>query len=619
MMSETVTLILALPLFGAAINMLAGWKMHRRMVEAAGCVSVAGSAYFAVRAFYAMDAAETVRLFDWITVPGFSAPAEFRLDALSATMAVMVTCVSTLIHVYSVGYMKDDEGYARYFALLNLFVFSMLVLVLAANLPLMYLGWEGVGLCSYALIGFWYKDTKNADAGRKAFVVTRVGDVAFGVALIWLYYFARTTDIYGINFAAVDMPAWMATTVGLLLLFGAAGKSAQLPLTVWLPDAMAGPTPVSALIHAATMVTAGVYLLIRMFPVINMSETAMSVIAAVGALTAFYAATAALFQRDIKKVLAYSTISQIGYMFMGVGAGAVTGALFHLLSHAFFKALLFMAAGCIIHAMHEEQDMTKMGGLMYRMPLVFWSFLAGALGLCAAPGASGFFSKDEIMSAVFSHHTGLYYALWGLGELTALVTTVYIFRAVYLVFLGTAKTEPKPVSGFMKWTLVPLAFLSLVGGIINAPKSWGGSEALSALMELQGLAGPGQETAWPLMAVAALVPLAGFIGAYYFYIANAPLRESLYARYSELAGFVQTGWGLDGLYHRVFVAPYGKAAEFLWKRVDMGVVDLAMDSSGMAFAKIGGLLRLGVTGRASDYISAVAAGAALLVAYFAFR
>jgi NADH-quinone oxidoreductase subunit L len=530
----------------------------------------------------------------------------------------MVTGVSSLIHVYSVGYMKGEEGYARYFMLLNLFVFSMLMLVMAANLPLMYLGWEGVGFCSYALIGFWYKDPANATAGRKAFIVTRIGDVSFGVALIWLFYFAGGTSIAEINSQAVStMPEATATAIGLLLLFGAAGKSAQLPLTVWLPDAMAGPTPVSALIHAATMVTAGVYLLMRLFPVIHVSSTAMAVIAATGALTAFYAATAALAQRDIKKVLAYSTISQIGYMVMGVGAGALAGSLFHLFVHAFFKAGLFMAAGCVIVALHEEHDIFKMGGLMGRMPAVFWSFLACALALSAAPGTGGFFSKDEILAATFNQGSAFYVALWALGEVTAFITAFYIFRVVCLVFLGEAKSEPRAITPVMTLTLIPLAVLALLGGLINLPSTWGGGERLFILLESHGLSGSAAVShSWALQIISAAVSVFGVALSYYMYAVNPVLRGRLAVRFSFVTDFLYAAWYLDRFYYRLLVAPYGRAAEFLWRKVDEGSIDRAMDGTGSAVARAGSLLRASVTGRASTYILATVAGAALILVYF---
>lgn len=622
MLYKSVEYIVLLPLIGAALNGVLGWKLPRRAVEAIACVSVGGSAIFACRALFLMHGPITFGYFGWLSFSWFSAPFELRLDALSAAMALMVAGVSFLIHLYSVGYMRGEEGYARYFALLNLFVFSMLLLVMAANLPLMFLGWEGVGFCSYALIGFWYKDPDNATAGRKAFIVTRVGDVAFGVAVIWLFYFAGTTDIASTNAtAAASMPISTATAIGLLLLFGASGKSAQLPLTVWLPDAMAGPTPVSALIHAATMVTAGVYLLMRLFPVISISEPVMAATAALGAVTAFYAATAALAQTDIKKVLAYSTISQIGYMVLGVGVGTVTGALFHLFVHAFFKALLFMAAGCVIQALHEEHDIFKMGGLASRMPAVFWCTLAGALALGAAPGTGGFFSKDEILSAAFSHGSAFYISLWAVGEVTALITTLYIFRVLYLAFFGEAKQEPRAIPRVMVYVLVPLAALSLFGGLINLPAALGGSERLAGLLGSQGLsngprpAGP----QWLLQGVTAAVFAAGVSLAYFLYALKSRLRVRLVARYAWLVSFLYNAWYLDRLYYKAFVRPYQRAAAYLWNKVDEGVIDDSLDSAGLSVTSAGNWLRASVTGRASTYIISVVIGAAAILIYFAWE
>ena len=349
------------------------------MVEIVACGVVWGAFVSALLAFLDFRSPVKVELLSWLAAFDLKAPVSLYLDSLSLVMVLMITFVCGLIHVYSVAYMAEDEGYVRFFSLLNLFVFAMLMLVLAENLPLLYLGWEGVGFCSYALIGFWYREEKNATAGRKAFIVTRVGDTAFGIAIVWMFQLFTTLSITEINRMAFLMPAGVITGIGLLLLIGAMGKSAQMPLMVWLPDAMAGPTPVSALIHAATMVTAGVYLLARMFPLIGASSMVTAAIAVTGGVTAFYAATCALAQRDLKRVLAYSTISQIGYMMLGVGAGAITAATFHLLVHAFFKALLFLGAGCIIAAMHHEQDIFRMGGLRKRH----------AAHLLALPGRGG--------------------------------------------------------------------------------------------------------------------------------------------------------------------------------------------------------------------------------------
>ena len=610
--------MLALPLIGGIINAVLGWKLPRRLSESIACASIFLSFVFSILAFRVSPEAD-VFLYNWLSFSWFSAPFALRLDALSLVMSVMVTGVSFLIHLYSVWYMRDDPSYARYFSLLNLFVFSMLLLVTASNLPLMFVGWEGVGFCSYALIGFWYEDPANADAGRKAFIVTRLGDVAFGVALVWLFYFAGSTEITAINeLAAASMPARTAFIISILLLIGAAGKSAQLPLTVWLPDAMAGPTPVSALIHAATMVTAGAYLLMRMFPIIRLSEPAMMVIAGLGAVTAFYAATAALYQRDIKRVLAYSTISQIGYMVVAVGAGSLSASLFHLVVHAFFKSLLFMAAGCVIQAMHEEHDIFKMGGLARKMPLVFVCFLAGALALAAAPGTGGFFSKDAILTAAFMRGGWFYYSVYALLELTALLTVLYIFRVVFVVFAGPEKKAPARIPWAMPVILAPLAILSVVGGVLDMPAFLGGSERLTSLLRAQGLAGEAAAKApgLSLQVITALVFAAGLAAAYYFYVARPEKREAMATSHARLIDFMGKAWRLDELYYRIFVRPYRKMADILWVQVDEASIDASLEKTGEGFAALGTWLRGGVTGKAAAYISSVAAGAAIILIYF---
>jgi NADH-quinone oxidoreductase subunit L len=610
--------MLLLPLVGGVINAVLGWKLPRRLSESIACASIGASFVFSILAFRASPQAD-VFIYNWLSFSWFSAPFALRLDALSLVMSVMVTGVSFLIHLYSVWYMRDDPAYGRYFSLLNLFVFSMLLLVTASNLPLMFVGWEGVGFCSYALIGFWYKDPANADAGRKAFIVTRLGDVAFGVALVWLFYFAGSTDITAINeLAAASMPANTAFIISILLLAGAAGKSAQLPLTVWLPDAMAGPTPVSALIHAATMVTAGAYLLMRMFPVISLSGQAMMVIAGLGAVTAFYAATAALYQRDIKRVLAYSTISQIGYMVVAVGAGSISASLFHLIVHAFFKSLLFMGAGCIIQAMHEEHDIFKMGGLARKMPLTFACFLAGSLALAAAPGTGGFFSKDAILTAAFMRGGWFYFSIYVLAELTALLTVLYIFRVVFVVFTGPEKKAPIKIPWAMPVILVPLAVLSIVGGALDMPALFGGSGRLSNLLRAQGLAGNAAAPApgFSLQVIAALVFAAGLAAAYYFYVARPEKREAMAAAHARFIDFMAKAWRLDDLYYAIFVRPYRNMADILWVQIDEASIDASLEKTGEGFAALGTWLRGGVTGKAAAYISSVAVGAAVILVYF---
>ncbi|GAM11668.1 NADH-quinone oxidoreductase subunit L [Geobacter sp. OR-1] len=400
-MHSYLELIILLPLAGALLNTLLGGKIPRRVAEIIACSAVWGSFCATIALFFAYREPLSIEIATWLTDFEFKAPVSVYLDPLALSLCLMITFVCGLIHIYSVGYMAEDPGYVRFFALLNLFVASMLLLVLAGNLPLLYLGWEGVGLCSYALIGFWYREEQNATAGRKAFIVTRIGDTALLIGLFWLFELCGTESIPELNRMGPSLANGTVTTIGFLMLMGAAGKSAQLPLSVWLPDAMAGPTPVSALIHAATMVTAGVYLLMRMFPLLSGSEELLAAIAIMGGVTAFYGATCAVAQRDLKRVLAYSTISQIGYMFLGVGSGGIDAATFHLIVHAFFKALLFLGAGCVISALHHEQDIYRMGGIRRSLPATFLPFLAGVACLAGVPLTGGFFSKDAILTAVW--------------------------------------------------------------------------------------------------------------------------------------------------------------------------------------------------------------------------
>ncbi|KAF0221436.1 MAG: NADH-quinone oxidoreductase subunit [Geobacteraceae bacterium] len=630
-----LTLILLLPLLGGVINAVAGMRLPRRLAEWLACGAVAGSFACALAAFVTYRSPVTVELFRWLSAFDFQAPVTLYYDPLSAVMCLMVTFVSGLIHIYSVAYMAGEEEYARFFSLLNLFVFAMLTLVLAENLPLLYLGWEGVGFCSYALIGYWYRDEKNATAGRKAFIVTRIGDVAFGIAVIWMFQLFGTISITGINGMGFLMPGGVITFLGILLLMGAMGKSAQMPLMVWLPDAMAGPTPVSALIHAATMVTAGVYLLARMFPLIGSSGTALAAIAVTGGVTAFYAATCALAQRDLKRVLAYSTISQIGYMVLGVGAGAITAATFHLLVHAFFKALLFLGAGCVIAAMHHEQDIFRMGGLGRRLPLTFWPFVAGGACLAGLPLTGGFFSKDGILTAVWLKGGALYGGLYLLGLLTAILTAVYTFRLIYLVFGGASPAFPPPLMGggegegegvakvprLMEAILFPLALLGLFGGLFNISaylgKGWLGGF-------LAPLSGAGEEaphaTEMLLQGIAALLAIVGVAIAHLCYGGERRLArvEAAAEPPSGVVAFFLNGWYFDALYRFLFIRPFETLSRVLWERIDEGVIDDSLDRLASFFGWSGKGLGRWTSGRVSVYILSFAAGAALIIVYFAW-
>jgi len=621
-MKTYLFLMLLFPLLGGLISALAGRKLPRRLVEGTACAAVWGSFVCALLAASDYAAPQTVTLASWFTSFDLLIPISLYLDPLSLSLAVMIGFVCGLIHVYAVFYLAGEEDYARFFALLNIFVFAMLTLILAESLPLLYLGWEGVGFCSYLLIGFWYTDKNNADAGRKAFITTRIGDTALVIALAWLFQLFGTLSIPQLNGMGFLMPGSVITGLGLLFLVAAMGKSAQVPFMVWLPDAMAGPTPVSAMIHAATMVTAGVYLLSRMFPLIGGSETVMSAIAITGGVTAFYGATCALAQRDLKRVLAFSTISQIGYMMLGVGAGAVTAATFHLLVHAFFKALLFLGAGCVITAMHHEQDIFRMGGLRRTLPLTFWCYLAGAACLAGLPLTGGFFSKDSILVALWHNGSPLYLFLYLLALLTALITAYYSFRMVYLVFGGSnGHPHIHAELRIMQLVLVPLAILGLFGGVLNLP-SYLGEGYLNGLFV--GLAGgaaiEGSHLEEMLLqAVAGTLALAGLLAAHFRYGKGRERRlQEADSPPSPVTSFLVNGWYFDRLYHAVLVRPYQALAGILWQKVDEGVIDDTLDRLAGALGSSGSWLGRWSTGRVSIYIFSFAAGGGMILGYLAW-
>ena len=625
-MTTYLSLMLLFPLLGGAINATLGRMLPRRIVEGLACAAVWGSFLCAALAALAYRAPEHVVLARWLGAFDLEIPLSLYLDPLSLSLCVMIGFVCGLIHIYSVCYMAAETGYARFFALLNLFVFAMLTLVLAENLVLLYLGWEGVGFCSYLLIGFWYTDKANADAGRKAFITTRIGDTALVIAIAWLFQLFGTLSIFQLNGMAFLVPGGVITAIGLLFLIGAMGKSAQVPLMVWLPDAMAGPTPVSAMIHAATMVTAGVYLLARMFPLIGGSAIATAAIAITGGVTAFYGATCALAQRDLKRVLAFSTISQIGYMMLGVGAGAVTAATFHLLVHAFFKALLFLGAGCVITAMHHEQDIFKMGGLRRTLPLTFWPFLAGAACLAGLPLTGGFFSKDSILAALWLKGGTLYLGLYLLGLITALITAFYSFRMVYLVFFGT-NGHPHVVPGsnglrIMQLVLMPLAFLGLFGGVLNLPAYLGSGFLNEFFSRLAGgAAAEGshlEELA--LQGVAGVLALVGLGAAHLRYggAARAARVKAAALPPPPLTEFLLQGWYFDRTYHACLVRPYQSLARVLWQDLDEGVIDDSLDRMAAGLGSSGSWLGRWSTGRVSLYLFSFAAGGALILGYLAW-
>ena len=567
-------LIPALPFAGFLLLAMTGRRLSKTAIAVIGAGSVGLSAALALFAGMQLatalpeDRVVAQTLWTWMQFDGYAPAISFRLDPLSLVMVLVITVVGFLIHLYSVEHMEHEEGYSRFFAYMNLFVGAMLTLVLADNLVLLYLGWEGVGLCSYLLIGFWYKDPVNGRAARKAFIVTRIGDTAMALGLFLLFTNLGTLNIQELmQSASKQWPIGSSTAVlaAALLLGGAVGKSAQLPLQTWLPDAMAGPTPVSALIHAATMVTAGVYLIARTHVLFALAPAVQLAVAVIGALTLLLAGFSALTQKDIKRVLAYSTISQIGYMFLALGVGAWSAAMFHFMTHAFFKALLFLAAGVVIMAQHEEHDMFKMGGLRTRLPLTFWTFLIGACSLSALPlVTAGFYSKDLILWQAWSSPQGSAW-LWLAGLIGAFITSIYTFRMIFLTFFGEAKMELSWKPGTR--TLVPLAVLALfsvIGGFIDLPSNLGNLPLFSSFLQPvfhENLAGSGEEGSETLFQViSAVVSLSGIFIAFMIYLRRPHYADMLVKKpaASSLHRFWFSGWGFDNLYDTLFVRP------FLW-------------------------------------------------------
>ncbi|MDG1311976.1 MAG: NADH-quinone oxidoreductase subunit L [Porticoccaceae bacterium] len=551
-MAEMVWLVPLIPLLSSVMLMLCSANLPRLLIGLLGVGSVGAAALLTLSIgmdFLADPEPFQLTLWTWMQVSNFSPGIAFYFDGLTLVMMSVITGVGFLIHLFSTEFMEEDASYARYFAYLNMFVAAMLILVMADNLLLLYLGWEGVGVCSYLLVGFWYQNSANGQAARKAFVVTRIGDTAMALGLLLLFTELGTLDIQ--SMMAVANQQWqVGDTVPLiaclLLLGGAVGKSAQLPLHTWLPDAMAGPTPVSALIHAATMVTAGVYLIARTHDLFLLAPISMMVVALVGLATSLMAAFTALMQSDIKRILAYSTISQIGYMFLALGVGAWAAGIFHLMTHAFFKALLFLGSGAIIHYLHHEHDIFKMGGLRTKMPVTFWSFMIGSAALAALPMTSGFFSKDQILLQAYMM-PGAGPWLWLGGLLGALLTAIYSFRLVFVVFFGEAKTEPDGDTGWrMAVPLVMLCGLAMIGGYFIIPVA----DVFPAVS--------GEHPAHWVEYVSISVPLIGLLLAYLIFHSRQINMDTLVNSSvgQLLRRFWFGGWGIDWLYDRVFVRPY---------------------------------------------------------------
>ena len=622
-MLQLLWLVVAIPFVSAALLALLGSSLPRRVVAILGAGSIGLSTFFTLLISAAFlisppaDNAYVLHLWTWMSSGEFHPEIAFYLDPVSLLMLLVVTFVGFLIHLYSAEYMRNDEGYARFFAYMNLFVASMITLVLANNLLLLYLGWEGVGLCSFLLIGFWYREPQNVRAAGKAFIVTRFGDTAFALGLFLLFTRLGTLDIQEVmHRAAVQWSpgSGIAVAAAALLLGGAVGKSAQLPLQTWLPDAMAGPTPTSALIHAATMVTAGVYLIARTHVLFTLAPSIQFLVALIGAATMLLAAFSALAQRDMKRVLAYSTISQIGYMFLALGLGAWSAAMFHFMTHAFFKALLFLAAGVVIHAVHE-QDLYRMGGLRKELRLAFWSFVIGGSALAGLPLiTAGFFSKDLILWQSWAGPNGSAW-FWIAGMTGALLTSLYTFRMILLAFYGPQQAHVKAVSGVaVRISLIVLCFLSVVGGYVDTPPDFGGVPALSnflnsVLPPLEELhVGPINETITALSASTVFA-----LGLGLAYLLFGPQRSRLPA-HNFLERLWLAGWGFDWLYDKLFVRPF----QWLTRKSARDMVDVPIN--GLAQVTILGYraLRLTQTGRVRWYATGLAMGTVVILAIALF-
>ena len=635
-------LILLFPLLGVLVNAVLGKRLSLRASGGLASLMVFLSFAVAVQGFLALRGAtgeasrQVFTLWEWIASGDLRVDFSLLLDPLSSLMILVVTGVGLLIHIYSIGYMAHDRDYPRFFAYLNLFTLAMLLLVLGDNFLVLFVGWEGVGLCSYLLIGFWYErmftaTMSTAQAGKKAFIVNRIGDFGFLIALFLIFTHFHSLRFETVFAAALHHPASPAvmTAIGLLLLLGATGKSAQIPLFVWLPDAMAGPTPVSALIHAATMVTAGVYMVARSHVLYALAPAALDAVAWIGALTALFAASIAVAQNDIKKVLAYSTVSQLGYMFLGLGSAAYGAGVFHLMTHAFFKALLFLGAGSVIHALHEEQDIRKMGGLRRQLPVTFATFLVATLAITGFPGLSGFFSKDEILAAAFQQHK----LLWGLGLVTAGLTSFYMFRLLFLTFFGASRLSAEAAARVhesprvMTVPLAILALLSVAGGWVGlppvlGPHLLGGPEGgflgpvFADLHHVPGVGHGGHlshAAEWALMGASTLVALAGFLGAWRRYgrPAAGPALAAAPAR--PWQRLLADKYRIDELYDAVIVRPLGALSQFLWRWIDEILIDGIVNFSGL-FVRVGGeVLRLFQTGYVQTYAFFMVLGVIVLL------
>jgi NADH-quinone oxidoreductase subunit L len=613
-------LIPLLPLLGFAINGLAYPKLPKQIAGIIGTIPPLVAFALSLQLFLNFDGqAQILPIADWIKVGSLEIPFAFQIDQLSILMLLVITGVGTLIHIYSIGYMSHDAGFGKFFAFLNLFVFFMLILVLGANFTVLFIGWEGVGLCSYLLIGFWNQKNSYGDAARKAFIMNRIGDLGFLVGIFLLIQDFGTTD-YQTIFAAVQSGDYTTdlSIIAFCLFIGAMGKSAQIPLFTWLPDAMAGPTPVSALIHAATMVTAGIYMVIRANVIFELSPEVLHFVGWIGLATALLGAAIGLFQNDIKKVLAYSTVSQLGYMFMGLGASAYTASFFHVMTHAFFKALLFLGAGSVIHAMSDEQDIRKMGGLKSKMPITYITFLLGTIAIAGIPPFAGFFSKDEILAHLYHHD----FAMWCLAIVGSALTSFYMFRVFILTFWGNFRgTEAQahhlhesPLS--MTFPLMVLAVLSVMGGLINLPHFAGGNEFLAHwLAPILPAAGEASEVSFLSLEMGAPL-LAAFLPAF-FAIYLFGVQKSVPAEDESISGIqkvIYNKFYIDELYDVIIVKPITVLGNFCFQVVEFLVIDLIVEGVGRIVAYASTEFRRIQTGNVGYYIFIMVISIAVILA-----
>jgi NADH-quinone oxidoreductase subunit L len=670
-------LIPLLPFVGFLANALLGTRLSKSLSGGVAVAAVLGA--FGVSAASAWSvmahhAPIEQTIFTWISSGDLTIPLTFRVDNLAALMILIVTGIGSLIHIYSIGYMHEesDAEYARYFSYLNLFASFMLILVLGASFPVMFVGWEGVGLCSYLLIGFWFRKQSAADAGKKAFVVNRIGDLGFILGMLLIFAAFGTLDFQAVATAASGMARethgmGVITVATLLLFVGATGKSAQIPLHVWLPDAMEGPTPVSALIHAATMVTAGVYMIGRNAELFSHAPITLAVVAAIGTATALMAGTIGLVQNDIKRVLAYSTVSQLGYMFLAMGVGAYAAGIFHLYTHAFFKALLFLGSGAVIHALAGEQDLRNMGGLKKHLPITYWTFFIGAIAIAGVPPLAGFFSKDEILWKTYTAEwPEFHFLLYVIGVITALLTATYMFRLVFLAFHGerrgtshvstshvstshvahsTSHVHDAPPS--MAFVLIALAIGSVLAGFIGVPHALGGSNRIETFLHESFVAPGAPHDAAPagepqqtpvaaqgepaalhadastelmLMALSTGIAFAGIGIAMYFWLRNRNAADAMSRRFAGVYRLLLNKYYIDEIYDAAIVQPIRIISTgALWKGVDAGGIDFAVNGVGLGVRGTSSILRRLQTGSIRAYAASLFLGAVLILGYYLYR